>query len=106
MSELRDIYETLRALGLCSTQAEFSRQWLGRSDHYMSQINGDPRKASLTSLQLLYTRIDLARQHAKGSNNIAEHRILHDAYVTARTVFNGVFELRHVPPWYWVTAQG
>ena len=101
MTELTGIFHTLRGLGLCCTQAEFSRQWLGRSAHYMAQIGGDPRKASLTSLQLLVCRLSLATIKAKG---LPTQREIRSAYVEARTILNGVFELRFVPPCDRITA--
>ena len=65
MDSLTDIYQLLRCEGLCATQADFSRDWMGRSAHYLSQIDGDPAKASPTSLQLLASRLDTAAEAAR-----------------------------------------
>lgn len=104
MNELTDIYETLRSLGLCRTKIQFSQEWLGRSSHYMAQIGGDPRKASLTSLCLLASRLELASLEAKASDDLNAYRKIRGAFITAHTVRNGVFELRHVSPFWRVTA--
>ena len=104
MNELTEIYHTLKDAGLCSTQAEFSQQWLGRSAHYMSHINGDPRKASLTSLRLLASELKLTALIAKHSSDEATYRKIRSAWVSAQTICDGVYELRHVPPCYRVTA--
>ena len=104
MTELKMIYEALRDEGLCRTQAEFSREWLGRSDHYMSSIGGDQRRASLTSLRLLATRLELATLKAKAGNNQSTYRKVRGAFISARTIYDGVFELRHVPRLYRITA--
>ena len=104
MTQLKLIYEALRDEGLCGTQAEFSREWLGRSKHYMSSIGGDPRRASLTSLHLLASRLELATIKAKAAANRSAYRNLRSAFVSACTLYNGVFELRHLPTFYRVTA--
>lgn len=104
MKELTEIYETLKDAGLCSTQAEFSREWLGRSDHYMAQIGGDPRKASLTSLRLLASRLELETLHRKEAADLATYRKIRGLFVAAQTVLCGVVELRHVPPYYRITG--
>lgn len=101
MTELIPIFDTLRDLGLCRSQAEFSRLWLGRSDHYMAQIGGDPRKASLTSLQLLVCRLNLAALKSKGGPS---RRELRSAFVEARTILLGVFEVRFMRPCDRITA--
>lgn len=104
MNELTEIYETLKSLGLCSTRAQFSQEWLGRSAHYMAQIGGDPRKASFTSLCLLASKLEVATLNAKASDDYATYRKIRGAFVSASTVRNGVFELRHVPPYLRITA--
>lgn len=104
MTDLTDIYDTLKDVGLCSTQAEFSTEWLGRSSHYMSQIKGDPANASLTSLRLLAAELQLTALIAKGSADNATFRKVHGAWVAAQTICDGVFEQRHVPPFLRITA--
>ena len=105
MKELEQIYETLKTLGFCSTRTQFSREWLGRSAHYMSQIGGDPRMASITSLCLLASKLELATVNAKASDDYGAYRKLRSAFVAASTVRDGVFELRHVQPFWRVTAK-
>ncbi|MEQ1514886.1 MAG: DUF6626 family protein [Usitatibacteraceae bacterium] len=104
MSYLTEIYEVLRAEGFCETQAEFSRVWLGRSHHYLAQIKNDPSRASITSLRLLATRLELAWLLATKTAPYETQRKLRAAFVSARTLCCGEFELRHVPRWYHVTA--
>ena len=104
MNTLTEIYDLLKAEGLCATQADFSQQWLGRSAHYMAQINGNPEKASLTSLQLLASRLELAAIHAKDNSSRTSYRRIRSAFVAAKTLFNGCYELKHVPRYYRVTA--
>lgn len=104
MNELTEIYETLKSEGLCATQSDFSKNWLGRSAHYMASTGGDPHRASLTSLQLLASRLELAALEAKEKSSQASYRRIRGAFVAARTIFNGVYELKHVQPFYRVTA--
>lgn len=103
--QLRDIYETLKGVGLCATQAEFSQEWLGRSAHYMAQIDGDARRASLTSLRLLASELMMVTLIAKNSADNATYRRIRSAWVAAQTLCDGVFELRHVPPCHRITAM-
>lgn len=104
MNTLTDIYDVLKAEGLVTTQSDFSLNWLGRSAHYMAQTGGDPEKCSLTSLKLLASRLELATMQAKEHSSRASYRRLRSAFVAATTIHNGVYELRHVPPYYRVTA--
>ncbi|PTW49206.1 hypothetical protein C8J25_101712 [Sphingomonas faeni] len=53
MSTLTDIYNILLELGLCKSQRGFSRDFLGKSDGYLSQIiaaKSVPDLAALSSL--------------------------------------------------------
>jgi hypothetical protein len=104
MNELTNIYQILRSVGLCSSQAEFSRNWLGRSAHYMASIGGDANRASLTSLRLLASELELTVLIAKHSTDASTYRQIRNAWVAARTICDGVFELRNVPRYYRVTA--
>lgn len=104
MNTLTEIYEAIRAEGLCATQSEFSIRWLGRSAHYMAQIAGDPERASLTSLALLASRLELAALEARDHSSRDSYGRIRSAFVAARTIHDGVCELRHVPPHYRVTA--
>lgn len=104
MDQLREIYETLKAVGLCSTQAEFSQEWLGRSPHYMAQIGGQAGRASSTSLRLLASELMLVTLIAKNSANDGTYRRIRGAWVAAQTLCDGELELRHVPPCHRITA--
>lgn len=104
MSYLTEIFEVLRAEGFCETQAEFSEVWLGRSQHYLAQIKHDPSRLSLTSLRLLATRLELTWLLAIKAAPYETQRKLRSAFVSARTMCDGEFELRHVPSWFRLTA--
>ena len=104
MNELRDIYQILKNEGFCATQEQFSRHWLGRSPHYMSQTRGHARNASLTSLQLVTAKLEIVAERAKADAPIETARILGRALIFAKVMCLGEYELRCVPPWYRVTA--
>lgn len=104
MHKLFEIYEALKEEGFCANQAEFSTFWLGRSAHYMSQIKGRADKASLTSLNLLASRLEVAVFVAGALATGATYRRLRTAFVSARSMCDGEYELRHLPNWYRVTA--
>lgn len=101
MNTLTEIYEVLKEEGLCLTRADFSRSWLGRSAHYMSQIGGDPERASLTSLQLLACRLKLTLASLCPSTNAESYYKIRSAALSAATIFNGVYEKRHLPKQKW-----
>lgn len=104
MNTLNEIYMTLKSEGLCSTQTEFSEKWLGRSAHYMSQIGGEARKASLTSLQLLAAETKLVLQGISASDGMERYYRLRSAATAAATLFRGEYEVRNVPRRFWITA--
>lgn len=104
MQELFEIYEVLKEVGLCETQTEFSQQWLGRSPHYVSQICGDPRKASTTSLRLLATELELTTLIAKHSSDRVTYRKIRSAWVQACTIRDGICEIRYVAPYHRITT--
>ena len=79
MSDLYEIFEVLKDVGLCETQAEFSELWLGRSAHYVSQIKGNPERASLTSLRILASELELMTLISKQSSAKATNRKIRSA---------------------------
>ena len=87
MNTLNEIYEVLREEGFCSTQADFSEEWLGRSAHYMSQTGGNARRASLTSLQLLAAQLKLALREISASEGMRRYYRMRSAAVAASTIF-------------------
>ena len=104
MNTLYEIFEVLREEGFCSTQADFSEEWLGRSAHYMSQIGGNARRASLTSLQLLAAQLKLALREISASEGMRRYYRMRSAAVAASTIFRGEYEARHGPRQFWITA--
>jgi len=45
-------------LGICSTQTEFSREWLGASDRYFSFLRAKNRDAHMTALMGMAARLE------------------------------------------------
>jgi len=104
MDHLTEIYETLRAEGLCKTQADFSMTWLGRSAHYFAQVKGQAANVSMTSLHLLASRLEFASFIAGKVAPYETYLRIRAASVAAKVMCQGEYELRFVPPWYRVTA--
>ena len=104
MNQLFEIYETLRQFGLCFNQSDFSVRWLGRSRCYMSYLKRTGADPSLTSMKLLVARLEPEVEIAKQSGDEALYRPMRSALIAARTIHNGVYELRYVPPWFRMTA--
>lgn len=104
MSHLTEIYQTLKAEGFCTTQADFSQTWLGRSPHYFAQIKGSAGNASLTSLSLLASRLEFAAFLAGKLATYESYRRIRSAANAAKVLCQGEYELRYVPTWYRTTA--
>ncbi|MCM8737276.1 hypothetical protein M5E06_24455 [Azospirillum sp. A1-3] len=51
-------YNILRDFGLCATQADFSREWLGASDRYFSFLLAKQREPHMTALMGLAARLE------------------------------------------------
>lgn len=52
------IYNIILDLGVCSTQAEFSRDWLGASERYFSFLLATRRDPHMTALMGLAARLE------------------------------------------------
>lgn len=101
---LEEIYESLKSEGFCATQADFSQTWLGRSPHYYAQVKGQSANVSMTSLNLLASRLEFAAFIASKVAPYDTYRRIRSISVAARVLCQGEYELRHVPEWYRVTA--
>ncbi|WP_448189352.1 DUF6626 family protein [Azospirillum sp. sgz301742] len=55
---LKQVYEELVRLGICSSQVEFSRVWLGSSDRYFSNVIATGRQPSVQVLTSLALRLE------------------------------------------------
>lgn len=55
---ITEIYDRIRALGLVSSQIEFSRIWLNRSDRYYSNLIATRREPSVGTLSALAFRLE------------------------------------------------
>ncbi|MDH6269456.1 hypothetical protein M2360_004884 [Rhizobium sp. SG_E_25_P2] len=53
-----EIYQSMRSLGLASSQVQFSTVWLGRSPRYYSQLVATDREPSVGALLGLSVRLD------------------------------------------------
>ena len=72
---LRQIYNSLHAVGLVGSQRQFSREWLQRQPSYMSCCESRSREPSLEVLLILYNRIwRLASAPTGKSEAACQHR--------------------------------
>jgi hypothetical protein len=62
MATLIEVFEVLRSRGLCRSQADFSRRFLGRSDSYLAYLIASQKSCCPVSLQLLAERL---QRHAE-----------------------------------------
>ena len=104
MHELHEIYETLNDLKFCASQADFSRQWLGKSEGYYAYLKASSEAPALSSIGMLIGRLQSICPTVNDSRYWEERRRLRSAIVKAKTMWQGEFELTYLPPWSRVTA--
>lgn len=101
MNNLTEIYQTLKALGLCRDQTEFSRHWLGRSGTYLSYLGSSGRQPHLASLGMLTAQLHVVTMK---STDRSERAQLRSAWAAAMTMLQGERELLYGRSWERVTA--
>ena len=104
MNELQETYDLLVELGACHTQAEYSRDWLGRSDGYFAYLKSTGDRPSLSAIGMLIGRLEAISPTVDDSRWWQERRQIRSAIIAAKVMFAGEFELRFVPRWARVTA--
>lgn len=104
MNEIQEIYETLRALGFCKSQAEYSRDWLGRSEGYFAYLKSSKAPVALSAIGMLIGRLEAIKPTLDDSRWYQERRRISGAIIAAKVMYEGEYELRFVPPWARVTA--
>lgn len=103
---LMEIFETLKELGFCKDQRDFSVDWLGRSEGYLAYLKASGARPNLASLGMLVGLIHAVVPPASDSRNYVSRRRLRGAWVAALTMLNGEREIQLVPRRFWVTAVG
>jgi hypothetical protein len=72
---LRQIYNSLHAAGLVTSQRQFSREWLQRQPSYFSSSEARSREPSLEVLLVLYNKLwRLASASTGKSGTACQHR--------------------------------
>ena len=72
---LRQVYNSLHAAGLVTSQRQFSREWLQKQPSYYSSSVSRSREPSLQVLFIIYDRIRrLALLSVDGSGGACQHR--------------------------------
>lgn len=104
MKQLFEIYDDVRDYGMCRNQADFSRNWLGRSECYLSYLRSSGAKPSLASVGFLAKQLKEESECAKAADETVFYRKIRSTYVSAQTLFNALYELKYVPPFYRITA--
>lgn len=104
MNEIEDIYDTLTELGFCKSQAEYSRDFLGRSGGYFAYLKSSKAPVALSAIGMLIGRLEAIKPTLDDSRWFQERRRISGAIIAARVMYAGEYELRFVPPWARVTA--
>lgn len=113
MDTLTEIFETLRDLRYCADQQDFSRNWLGRSASYYAHLRSSGQRCSLASIGMLVGRLrelvavrghDDRDREQRPDGGGDEQRRLGAAWIAAKVMYQGEWELLHVRPRDRVTA--
>lgn len=104
MTDLIEIYEILKDLGLCSSKKDFSRNWMGRSSSYLSYLTSTASNPSIASIGMLVGRLEAIAPTSNDSRWHEERAIIRSAITRAKVILAGVYEIEFVPRAQWVTA--
>ncbi|MFC5304836.1 DUF6626 family protein [Azospirillum picis] len=74
-------YNILLNLGVCSTQAEFSRDWLGASERYFSFLLATHREPHMTALMGLAARLECLADRLSADPHFTQQAGILDAIV-------------------------
>lgn len=74
-------YNILLNLGICSTQAEFSRDWLGASERYFSFLLATHRDPHMTALMGLAARLECLADRLSTDPNLTKQAGILNAIV-------------------------
>jgi hypothetical protein len=89
MSNLEEIYDTLKDLKYCEDQADFSVRWLGRSEGYYAYLKSSGAPPCLVSLSMLVALIFSIIPTVDESARYVERRRLRAAWVSAGVMLEG-----------------
>lgn len=104
MHELHEIYQTLKDLNFCASQADFSKNWLGKSGGYYAYLKASNEAPQLSCVGMLIGRLQSICPTGNDSRYWEERRQLRSAIVAAKTMWLGELELTYMPPWLRTTA--
>lgn len=106
MRVLQEIYETLKDLGYCKDQEDFSSRWLGRSPGYFAYLKSSKAPPCLVSLKALVALLFSVIPSVDESSRYVERRRLRAAWVSAGVMFDGEREIAFAKQEDWITAVG
>lgn len=70
---LQSAYNILYHVGICSTKAQFSRDWLGASPSYFTSMEARQRQPNMMVLMGLAARLELLADRLAGDPRYHEH---------------------------------
>ena len=98
MANFIEIYEILRTAGLCSSQREFSRDFLAKSAGYLAQMNATDAVPSLSVIASLVGVLHaMITDDARRPSDYVARRQLRSAWVASAVMLQGERERRQYP---------
>lgn len=67
---MNEVFETLKQAGLLKSKAEFSVDWLERSERYYSMLDAAEREISVEALATLTARLENATQQMEERDSV------------------------------------
>lgn len=87
MDDLYSIYETLREIGLCKSQRDFSKDFLGKSSGYLSQITNTGAIPAISAIGMLVGILHAVVVQGESMPDLwVERRKLRSAWVAASVI--------------------
>jgi len=105
MKQILEIYDTVRDLGYCRSQADFSVNWLSRSPSHLAYLKSANAMPSLTTVRLLINKLKTELDILSIQRSTVTYRRLNSAYISARVIHDALNEMKFVPRAYWMTAM-
>lgn len=85
--KVTEIYETLQAAGLVSSQLQFSSIWLGRSPRYYSHLLASQREPGLATLNGVWWRLNSFKStESANAHRLEGLKLEIAAYISRRAI--------------------
>ena len=100
---LFEVFELLKSQGLVSTENEFSRDWLARSESYVRGLRFHDAEPSIATMALLASKLQYYGDKLL-SQPTEQHRVLGEKFLSYSQICHSKINKRCVDRWQRVMA--